>query len=85
MRASRNTEVARGAMGREEQEREFGTLLVDFVRDHEVRPRFVAVFCTTDNENSLDGKVFQSHCRAILVSKHQHSRRPTNADYSNNI
>lgn len=32
----RSTNAARGAMGREEGEREFRTLLTDVVRDHEV-------------------------------------------------
>lgn len=35
-RAARSTNAARGAMGREEGEREFATLLTDIVRDHEV-------------------------------------------------
>lgn len=33
---ARSAQAARGAMGREEGEREWGTLLVDVVRDHEV-------------------------------------------------
>ena len=39
MRTTRNTELAKGALGREEEEREFSTLLVDTVRDHEVSIR----------------------------------------------
>lgn len=37
MRAERNTNLARGNLGKEEAEREFGQLLVDAVRDHKVR------------------------------------------------
>lgn len=42
-RLSRNASAARGAMGREEGEREFKTLLIDSVRDHEVRFFFLVV------------------------------------------
>ena len=37
-RVARSANAARGALGREEGEREFRTLLIDLVRDHEVRP-----------------------------------------------
>lgn len=36
-RVSRSADVAKGALGREEGEREFGSMLVDLIRDHEVR------------------------------------------------
>lgn len=42
MRAERNTNLARGNLGKEEAEREFGQLLVDAVRDHKVRAEFCA-------------------------------------------
>lgn len=35
-RSSRNATMARGAMGREEGQREFMSMLIDAVRDHEV-------------------------------------------------
>lgn len=40
-RLNRNASAARGAMGREEGEREFKNLLIDSVRDHEVRSSFL--------------------------------------------
>jgi transcription elongation regulator 1 len=42
LRTARNTEQARGAMGREEGEREFKMLLIDVVRGHDVS-RFLSV------------------------------------------
>lgn len=36
-RVARSTNFAKGQLGREEGERDFGTLLVDKITDHEVR------------------------------------------------
>lgn len=43
-RMGRSAAAARGAAGREEGEREFQSLLIDTVRDHEVRPSFPNLF-----------------------------------------
>lgn len=53
-RSGRNLQAARGALGREEGEREFGVLLVDTVRDHNVRRRLPPVLALTMTQAKWD-------------------------------
>ncbi|BGP07531.1 hypothetical protein JCM10049v2_003369 [Rhodotorula toruloides] len=76
MRAERNTNLARGNLGKEEAEREFGQLLVDAVRDHIARfddlasslsrdPRFDAPSLTPLDKRRL----FDSHQAKLYRSR----------------
>ncbi|BGO91097.1 hypothetical protein NBRC10512_005811 [Rhodotorula toruloides] len=76
MRAERNTNLARGNLGKEEAEREFGQLLVDAVRDHKARfddlassmsrdPRFDAPSLTPLDKRRL----FDSHQAKLYRSR----------------
>ncbi|TNY17884.1 peptide-binding protein [Rhodotorula diobovata] len=68
-RAERSANVARGALGKEEAEREFAQLLIDAVRDH--KARFEDLAPSLSRDPRFDGQALHPSDKRRLFEQHQ--------------